>query len=129
MAKPLSVGLSLLHKCMSQQQGNESLQLASEICEYFDKTLSVAELGNAHFQLFSYMFSKNKFKILLDLAVNDVFLSSNSLLASLQKSLTQRKAHKNANIKMLELIYNLIEKYKMKMNQYAKLILEVSFYP
>lgn len=59
MAKPLSVGLSLLYKCLVQQQGNESLQLANEICEYFDKTLSIAEQGTSpHPRMSSYVLYK-----------------------------------------------------------------------
>ncbi|KAJ6648931.1 DNA-dependent protein kinase catalytic subunit [Pseudolycoriella hygida] len=109
MAKPLLVGLSILHKCMNQHQSNETLQLSIEICEYFEKNLSVAEQ---------------------DLAVNDAFLSADSLLVSLTKSLSQRKVHKNANIKILELILSLIDKYKPKIRQYAKRIIEtmVLFY-
>lgn len=62
----------------------------------------------------------------IDLAVNDVFMSSHSLLASLRKSLSQRKVHKNANVKIFELIQHLIEKYNKRICQYAKAVLEVS---
>lgn len=54
-----------------------------------------------------------------------MFQSANSLLSSLKKSLGQRKMHKNANIQILELIQQLIEKYQPKMDQYAKAIFEV----
>lgn len=39
----------MLQKCMSQQQGTDSLQIAVEVCEYFEKTLTVAEQGQLSF--------------------------------------------------------------------------------
>lgn len=45
---------------------------------------------------------------------------------SLGKSLSQRKAHKTANVKIMELILDLIKKYESKINQYAKAVFEVS---